>query len=564
MRVDAENTVAGRTSGNIALGCKSVSLACASRAASAVAPTSAPALPHWVRKAFSFPVFLGALLVAGAFMSVSLKLRQNASPGTTSPTSSIFEGDTWMHLNVGEGILATHIWRTTDSYSYTAAGCESIDYEWLGDVAMAEVYKFGGLRGLTALLLVSVAAFFLLLYYLAFLYGGSAKAAFVACAFMLPLAALCFTVRPQLFGYVFLGSTLVALERFRQGRRRMLWVLPAIFLLWVNTHSTFIFGLMALVLYWACGLIGFRFGALEAKRWSARERIQLEVVGLLSAVALTLTPYGTRLATIPVEFLNYPLGMRYIIEFQPLGVSDDNLGFFILLILFFLAGEIVLHPRHRLEQFVLLGVGMYFAAVHARFVELFVAAFAPLLAVLLARWLPDYEARKDKCYLNAALMATIVAGMFGFFPSKSQLHKNITRTFPAGAVNYLRQHPAPGNLFNNDFWGMYLARNLGRGQKIFIDGRSQLYEGSGVFADYIRIVNVEPPALALLGKYDVGACLIPRSAGLATLLAGSPRWHQAYQDDLSVLFVRAYPSPQPGPTAGDPPRTPAPTGVVGD
>ncbi len=509
-----------------------------SPAASTKAAVYAPALLRGVRAAFSFPVLLGALLVAAACLIVSLKVRQDAPPEPGTIPTSIFEGDTWMHIDVGEGVLATHTWRRTDAHSFTAAGSEWIDYEWLGDVVIAGVFKLGGLRGLTALLLASVTAFLLLVYYLAYLYSGNSKAAFVALAPMLPLAALCFTMRPQFFGYVFLALTLVALERFRQGKRKMLWILPAIILLWVNTHSTFIFGLMALALYWACGLVEFRAGSLEAKRWTLQERLQLELVGLLSAVALTLTPYGTRLATIPFEFLRYPLGMQYIIEFQPLGTIAWVLRLFMLLILFFLFGEMVLHPPHRLEQFALISVGIYLAAVHGRFVVLFVAAFAPFLAILLARWLPAYDAAKDKRYLNAALIALIVAAMLHYFPSDSQLRKALARSFPEGAVRYLREHPVRGNLFNTDYWGMYLVRKLGPQQKIFMDGRSQLYEGTGVFADYIKITKPDPQALALLGKYAIGACLIPRGTTLATLLSVAPGWHEAYGDDLSVLYVR--------------------------
>ena len=68
---------------------------------------------------------------------------------------------------------------------------------------------------------------------------------------MLPLLIVCVNLRPQLLGYIFLLLTLICLERFRQGRQKTLWVLPVVFALWVNTHGSFVFGLMALGLYWA-------------------------------------------------------------------------------------------------------------------------------------------------------------------------------------------------------------------------------------------------------------------------------------------------------------------------
>ena len=67
-----------------------------------------------------------------------------------------------------------------------------------------------------------------------------------------------------------------------------------------------------------------------------------------------------------------------------------------------------------------------------------------------------------------------------------------------------------------------------------------MYEYSGVFQDYARIANLESNALSLLGKYNIESCLIKRKTGLATLLAASSDWKQAYADDQSVIFVRAH------------------------
>ncbi len=56
--------------------------------------------------------------------------------------------------------------------------------------------------------------------------------------------------------------------------------------------------------------------------------------------------------------------------------------------------------------------------------------------------------------------------------------------------------------------------------------------------DCIRIMRLDPDALALLGKYGVRSCLIERSAPLCTLLNSRPEWQRVYQDDLSVIFAR--------------------------
>src|SRR2546422_1373653 len=259
-----------------------------------------------LRKALSFPVLLGALLVAGTF-------------ATTSGGEFSAVGDTWWHVATGQRILSTGTWPMSDPYSFTAAGNDWIAHEWLGDVALALAERLGGWRGLAGLLVGLAATLVLLLYYLAYLRSGNAKAAAAACGLLLPIATVFFTLRPQLMGYIFLVITLICLEQFRQGRQKALWALPGVFLLWVNAHGTFLLGLAVLGLYWASGLVGFRIGCIEAERWTARQRRQLGTVILLCTVVLSLTPYGSRLPAYPLS-AGFWASFANITEWYPLSV----------------------------------------------------------------------------------------------------------------------------------------------------------------------------------------------------------------------------------------------------
>jgi hypothetical protein len=42
----------------------------------------------------------------------------------------------------------------------------------------------------------------------------------------------------------------------------------------------------------------------------------------------------------------------------------------------------------------------------------------------------------------------------------------------------------------------------------------------------------------LLESYRINSCLIFRNSPLATLLAATPNWKRAYEDKLSVIFIR--------------------------
>jgi hypothetical protein len=506
---------------------------------SSAKPEEALAPKTVLRKAFSFPVFLGALLVAGVCASVCLKVRmvEPASGLRRSPVP-IFEGDTWSDIQVGEDILRTHVWPTKESYSYTIQGTDFMAYQWLGQVLWALTDHLGGSRALAVLLMALAGTLMLLLYYYAYLRCRNSKAAFVACVALLPLITPFITLRPQLLGYVLLSITLICLERFRQGHSRALWPLPLLFLLWVNIHGSFVLGLLVLGVYWASGLVGFRRGSLEAIRWTSGQRLQLATIALFSVVALTMTPYGARLAGYPLRYVvASPLGMARITEYQPLGAFPDLLKFFLALLLLWVLAQATLSPAYRLEELVLLLVAIYGALVHLRLLLFFVCVVAPLLAALLARWVPNYDPNKDHRLLNAVLIGLAALALARIFPSQAKLEDVVADAFPRGSVEYLKRHPLRGRVFNDDFWGGYLIRSLGRDHKIFIDGRSQLYEESGVFRDYLRITDLDRDTPLLLREYGIQVCLIHSRSPLATYLSAVPDWGLAFSDEVSSLFV---------------------------
>jgi len=491
-------------------------------------PAGSRALRAVLRKVFSFRVLLAGLLVAGVFVSTRLNL---------------WDPDTWWHIRVGQKILAEGKWPTTDPFSFTVSGNEWIAYEWLGEVLIGFSTRWGWLVGPTVLLIGLSASFMLLLHYYARLRSGNVKAAFVACALVLPLAQAFFALRPQLLGYNFLLITLVCLEHYRQGRRRLVWLLPILFLVWVNTHGTFIFGLLVLGLFWAGGWVGFHKGGLVAEPWTPSQRRQLALVLLLCLLVLPLTPYGTRLAAYPlVMSLSQPVNVANIQEWQPI-TFDLSMGkFFLGLLLAFFVAQVISPLKYRLDEAALLLFAAYAACVHLRFVCLFLLVFTPLLATSLARWIPAYQVAKDHFILNAALLAMVAAGLVAFFPSDRKLQQLAEERYPLKAVEYLRRHPLKGPMLNEYGWGGYLIWALSPEHKVFIDGRADVYEYAGVLSDYLSIVRLQPRTLPLLRAYGIESCLIPRKAPLETLLAALPDWEQVYADDVSVLFVRRGPA----------------------
>lgn len=477
-----------------------------------------------LRRCFSFPVMLGGLLVSGVFCAARLGLQ---------------DPDTWWHIETGRRIL-TGAWPSVDPFSFTVAGKPWLPYEWLGDVVMALCARAGGLRGLTGGVLLFTSALFLLLYYYGFLRSGNAKAAFLSCACLLPLAVVFFTFRPQLIGYVFFALTLVLLERYRQGLQKSLWALPLVFLLWVNTHGSFIFGLLALGLYVVGGITNFREGDLEADRWRPVQLRHLALISALCVAALAATPYGIRVAINPIQMaLAQPVNIANIKEWQPMPFGIWRGKFFLMVVLTIFLAQVVFRIRYRAAELALFLFVVYAACVHVRFLVIFVIVVAPLLATLLARWTPRYEASQDHPILNAGLLAVMAAAVVSFYPTQRALEQTASQFFPVSAVHYLSSHPAPQPMLNEYGFGGYLIWSSGGEHKVFIDGRADIYEAGGVLSDYLAIMRLDPQTLALLDRYKIRSCLIQRDAPLGTLLATQPGWSRVYQDDISALYVRS-------------------------
>jgi hypothetical protein len=205
-----------------------------------------------------------------------------------------------------------------------------------------------------------------------------------------------------------------------------------------------------------------------------------------------------------------------------------------LVVIFFLV-QMFYRFSWRLEEVLLVAGGTAMACVHVRFILLFVPFCAPVFATMLARWIPAYMREKDKYIANAVLMAAVVVAMIHYWPARAALEKKVGETYPVGALEYLKAHPIPGKMLDYYGFGGYLVF---AGQPVFIDGRGDLYERSGVFGDYVHLNEFEAGSLTVLRNYGINACLLGTKQSLASALSVAPEWRKVYSDDTSVIFVR--------------------------
>jgi len=140
---------------------------------------------RWLRLCVSFPALMAVLLIVVALIGAE---------------SRLIDPDTWWHVAVGEQILKTNTWPTSDTFSFTARGAHWIAYEWLGEVFLALPAQAAGLVGLAWFQKAMVVVISLLIYLYSYLACRNSKAACIASGVVLPLAPVTFTLRPQMFG----------------------------------------------------------------------------------------------------------------------------------------------------------------------------------------------------------------------------------------------------------------------------------------------------------------------------------------------------------------------------
>jgi hypothetical protein len=151
-------------------------------------------------------------------------------------------------------------------------------------------------------------------------------------------------------------------------------------------------------------------------------------------------------------------------------------------------------------------------------------------------FLPPYRRELDTPLINSLAILLMIAGIAYYWPRQSRLQRTVEDQYPLEAIAYLRAQPSPVHIVNYYLWGGYLNwedPNL----KVFIDGRADIFEYSGVFKDYLSLLSVEEFG-AILDKYKAHYVLFPPHEPCIYLLQRDHRWRTVYSDGLSVLMER--------------------------
>jgi hypothetical protein len=447
--------------------------------------------------------------------------------------------DMWWHLKTGEVIWTTHKIPTTDLFSYTTHHHAWVPHEWLSQVTIYGAYHLCGYTGLMVWFCCLASMLLIAGYALCSLYSGNAKVAFLGAILVWFFSTMGLAIRPQLIGYLLLILELILVHLGRTRSPRWFYGLPVLLAVWVNCHASFFLGLLVLGVFLGCSFFDFEKGSLAAERWSGERRKALVIASVLSAAAVFLNPVGVRQVLYPLNTLfGQHLVVSKIEEWEPLLLSDPR-GIALLGILACIGLWVMAQRSEKLylHEIVLLAMGTWMGLSHRRLVFAFGILAAPVVSRLLRTSWEGYEADKDKPLPNAIFLALALAVLVLVFPGRANLAQQVEAGNPAKAVAYIKEHSLSGNMMNTFTDGGYLIWALPE-HPVFIDGRADVYEWTGVMAEFGRWATLETDPNALLNKYDVSFCLLDRDSAIAHAMLLLPGWKQVYSDNASVIFVR--------------------------
>lgn len=492
--------------------------------ASVVAKRAGTYVPAAVlRTVFSFPVLIACL--------VSLL-------GVLTVRSRFNDPDMWWHLKTGEIIWTTHIIPLTDVYSFTTNHHSYVPQEWLSQVLIYGAYRLGGYVGLMVWLCLSTITILIAGYLLCALYGRNAKVAFVGAMTIWLFATIGLSIRPQMIGYLLLIVELLLIQLGRTRGPRWFWGLPPLFALWVNCHASFFLGFGLAFAFFFCSFFCFRVGSLVASPWEPHPRKMLGRSLLLSAAALFLNPLGVRQILYPLNTLwHQPIGLSQSEEWLPLHLNQGR-GLALLVVL---GGILLLVIVQRSELFwdelVVLALGTWLAVSHQRMLFVFGILASPIVSRLLAHSWDAYDETHDRPLPNAILIACSLLFMFWGFPKAQSLERQVDKGNPVQAARFIQTHALSGNMLNDYTFGGYLIWAI-PDHPVFVDGRSDVFEATGVLAEYKNWASIETDPNGLLDQYNISFCLLAHNSPMAHVLPLLPNWKNVYSDNMSTIFIR--------------------------
>jgi hypothetical protein len=441
--------------------------------------------------------------------------------------------DLWGHLRFGRDILAGGI-PHADPYSFTS-DIPWVNHEWLAEVAMDLVWTAIGAPGLILLKMgLTGAALLFVARVLKFEHAEGPQRDLVLFAAIAGMWARVFVIRPQVFSVALFAAVLWMLRSAERGRTSRLWLLPFVFMLWVNLHGGWIVGLGVLIMWTSVQASPFRRSGVP---WPAPAGVTI-----LSAFATLINPYGLGMWT----FLAGSVGLNRpnINDWRPLIDSGATvivpwLISATLAVVAFARGRRSIPVAHAL---IVLALGVGSIRVNRLDVS-FTLSVVMLLGGHLTASRSQAGSERRPHWTRRVVAAAAAAAMIGaaaawsFRASFSCLRLDGPWMPEREAGQFIVQNQLTGRMLIWFDWGQYAIWHFDPRIHVSLDGRRETVYSDAFVAAHLQLYFEPESQQELLRRLAPDYAWLPVEVPLAAALERQG-WHRAYSGPVSVVLAR--------------------------
>lgn len=420
-------------------------------------------------------------------------------------TDLAFDQDLGRHIKLGEIILKTGSIPKNNLFSYTNSDFPFINTHWLFEVA---AYWFSQTVGLEVLLVLKVVIILLSVYIILKIIPKEST------AFLLPVGFIFLHVlrerlelRPEIFSFLFTASTYFILEKYLKTKTRLIFLLPAIQLLWINTHIYFFVGLILQGIFILHG-IG-----------------RLKILGIVLVVSVLVSLFNPNGVTGLLYPLNVTKNYGYtIVENQTMflleSINFQNPNFLfvkmaagIILVSFvfvILKGVKNLKNKSRDPSLTQESTGLFPTQDdnRGRIKNILISLFGLTLALMNVRSFPylvflslpatlgnfstGFLSKLSPRWISAIVAVIILLESFQYLSGEYYRQRNSSHQVGLkmgesikGALDFVQAFDLPGPIFNNFDIGSYIIYRGYPKYQVFVDGRPEAYPKEFFLDTYI-------------------------------------------------------------------------------
>ncbi|MGZ3746054.1 MAG: hypothetical protein ACXWQA_00310 [Pseudobdellovibrionaceae bacterium] len=454
--------------------------------------------------------------------------------------------DLFMYLAIAREYFKTGAFPVYDPFLYSIPHFAwTIFHQWLGYLAFYGLYEWGGYSLIIITKTILITGALCLPWWRArksseatLIWGVSVLIAVLAMSFRL-------MERTSLFSDFFIVIILTILMAEQARPSRWKYLLPLLFIFWVNLHPGFPIG------WFLCGI----FLLANFKKWRTSEYQIFLGLSLMSVWVCLLNPQRLEGFLYPFHFMQgegavyRKFYFEWMPTFHPLFREHAQTYFILGLILLNII--LIFHSRKLKPIFEMTASGFFiiYGLYAIRFVPSFCFALVALNTSLAMR-IGSAQLFKQRsiCFagnLAIAALALTLAGknmIWGYETLSGHRDFGLgldEHVVPYQAAKILDESGLTANVYNSHLFGSYLAWAWEGRRKILYHG---FVTDTDFFLNEFRSFSTDKDHFeSQVNKFNIGAFLLDRFQGnesLLSILAQNPHWQLVYKDEGSLIFIK--------------------------